>query len=70
MGDSQQKIGVPLLAVCLLLFAYWISGDVFITIVSTEISGFTLGLIGAFVGLVGVPLSWAGSTPSKAPESH
>jgi hypothetical protein len=59
-GDRQQRIGVPLVAVLLLAFGYWLSSDLSIFIFGHHLSGFALFLIGAFIGLVGVPLSWGG----------
>jgi hypothetical protein len=63
MGDRQQKIGVPLVAVLLLAFSYWLSNGVSIQIFGHHLSGFVLALIGAFIGLTGIPLSWAGPAP-------
>ena len=57
-GDKQQRVGVPLVAIALLAFAYWLSTGVSIQIVGHHLSGLALGLIGAFIGFVGVPLSW------------
>jgi hypothetical protein len=66
-GDKQQKVGVPLVAIALLGFAYWLSTGVSIQVMGHHLSGLALGLIGAFIGLVGVPLSWGGSTPNASP---
>jgi hypothetical protein len=57
-GDKQQRVGVPLVAIALLVFAYWLSTGVSIQIMGHQVSGLALGLIGALIGLVGVPLSW------------
>jgi hypothetical protein len=65
MGDRQQKIGVPLVALALLGFAYWLSSAVSIQIGGTQLSGLVVGLIGAFIGLFGVPLSWGGTPVSS-----
>jgi hypothetical protein len=61
-GDREQKIGVPLVAILLLAFAYWLSTGVSIQLFGYNLSGLELGLAGGFVGLVGVPLSWADSS--------
>lgn len=58
-GDAQQKLFVPVVALLLLAFAYWLSPGVSVNVASVHLSGFVLMLIGGFVGLVGVPLRWA-----------
>jgi hypothetical protein len=65
-GDRQQRIGVPLVAIMLLIFVYWLSTGVSIQVMGYHLSGLTLALIGGFVGLVGIPLSWGGSGPSNS----
>jgi len=65
-GDRQQRIGVPLVATLLLAFAYWLSTGVSVHIMGHHLSGLALALIGAFIGLVGVPVSWGGSAPSNS----
>lgn len=64
-GDNQQRIGVPVVAVLLLLFAYWLSTGVSLQLFGYRISGLAFGLISAFVG-TWVPLAW-GPTPSPNP---
>jgi len=65
-GDSEQKIGVPLVAILLLAFAYWLSTGVSIQIFGYNLNGLVLGIAGSFVGLVGIPLSWAASSTSAS----
>ena len=58
-GDGQQKIVGQVFSALLLALAYWLSNGVSIQLFGYHLSGVTIGLIGALVGLVGVPLSWA-----------
>lgn len=64
-GDSQQKIVIPVISVFLLALAYWLSNGVWIQLFGYHLNGMTIGLMGALVGLLGVPLSWA--DPPKSP---
>ena len=66
-GDRQERIGVPLVGILLLAFAYWLSTRVSILILGHHLSGLALALIGAFIGLIGVPLSWGGSASMNTP---
>ena len=58
-GDMAQKIGVPVIAVGILAFAYWLSKSVGVEVFGLYLSGFALWLISATFGLIGVPLEWA-----------
>jgi hypothetical protein len=60
-GDKQQRIGVPIVAILLLGFAYWLSLGVSVAIFGLHLSGLLCCLIGAAVGLLGVPLATAES---------
>jgi len=60
-GDKQQRIGVPIVAILLLGFAYWLSSGVSLEIFGHHVSGLVCCLIGAAVGLLGVPLAAAES---------
>ncbi len=64
-GDRQQRIGVPIVALLLLAFAYWLSTGVSVQVFGHNLSGLTLGIIGSVIGLIGIPLSWA-DTSSNA----
>ena len=64
-GDPQQKIGVPIVALLLLAFAYWLSSHVSVTAFGVQISGLTLLIISCIIGLLGVPLSWGGRVPRR-----
>jgi hypothetical protein len=57
-GDAQQKVGVPLIALALLAFAYWLSTGVSVQIGGYHLNGWAVGLIGVFVGLAS-STSWA-----------
>jgi len=62
LGDRQQKVAVPLVTLLLLAFAYWLSRSVSLQVFGYRLSGLVVVMIGAFVGLVGVPLSWGQRT--------
>jgi len=64
-GDAQQKIGVPVIALILLAFAFWLSTYVSVTAFGIEISGLVLMAIGGVIGLAGVPLAWGGQAPQR-----
>jgi len=51
-GDRAQKIGVPLVAILLLGFAYWLSSGFSVQIFGYQLSGLTWGIIGAVIGLI------------------
>ena len=53
-GDNQQKFGVPIIAVILLGFSYWLSTNVSLEFYGYHIDGFTVLAIGAAIGLLGV----------------
>jgi hypothetical protein len=61
-GDSQQKFGVPLVAVLLLGFSYWLSTSVSLHLLGLDVSGLTLVIISGVIGLIGVPTSWGSSS--------
>jgi hypothetical protein len=51
-GDRAQKIGVPIVAVLLLTFAYWLSGGFSARLFGVGLSGEAWAIIGALVGFV------------------
>jgi hypothetical protein len=51
-GDSAQKIGVPIVAVLLLAFAYWLSGGFAAQLFGVALSGEAWAIIGGLVGFV------------------
>jgi hypothetical protein len=59
-GDKQQKIGVPIVGLLLLAFAYWLSTYVSVKVFGVRVSGLILLIISGVIGLIGVPLSWGG----------
>lgn len=65
MGDSQQKIIVPIIGFVLLALAYWLSTNINIHLLGFTLSGFGLAIISGLIGLVGVPTSWGGSSSPK-----
>jgi hypothetical protein len=64
-GDRGQKIGVPIVALMLLAFAYWLSTYVSVTAFAVHISGLTLLIISCVIGLIGVPLAWGGQVANR-----
>jgi hypothetical protein len=53
-GDNQQKFGIPIIAVILLGFAYWLSTNVSLGLYGYNVDGFILLAISATIGLLGV----------------
>ncbi len=51
-GDRAQKIGVPIVAMLLLTFAYWLSGGFSAQLFGVALSGEAWAIIGGLVGLV------------------
>jgi hypothetical protein len=64
-GDRQQRIGVPVVAALLLAFAYWLSTGVEVLVFGHIISGLTLFLISAVLGLT-VPLAMGGAAVRRS----
>jgi hypothetical protein len=64
-GDNQQKVGVPLVGLLMLAFAYWLSTYVSVTVFGLRISGLILMIISSIIGLIGVPLAWGGSVSGR-----
>ena len=65
-GDRQQKIGVPVIGVMLLAFAYWLSTGISVRLFGLNLSGLSFVVIGSLIGLVGVPIAWGASGSSKS----
>ena len=59
-GDSQQKVGVPIVGLILLGLGYWLSRDVSLQLFGYHVSGLTLVIIGALVGFIAIPTAWGG----------
>jgi hypothetical protein len=59
-GDKHQKIGVPIVGLLLLAFAYWLSTYVSVHVFGVQVSGLILVIISGVIGLIGVPLAWGG----------
>lgn len=59
-GDRQQKIGVPIIVLALLAFAYWLSIGVTIQAFDYNVSGLALLIISAGLGLISAPAALAG----------
>jgi hypothetical protein len=51
-GDKAQKIGVPLLAVLFLAFAYWLFSGFSVQLLGYHLSGLTWGIIGVVIGII------------------
>jgi hypothetical protein len=60
-GNDQQRFGVPIVAVILLAFAYWLSTNVLLKLYGYDTDGFTLLAISAVIGLLGVITSRRGA---------
>jgi hypothetical protein len=65
LGDRAQKIGVPIVAVLLLTFAYWLSGGFSVQLFGVALSGEAWAIIGGLVGLVCVPADWGWDKEGK-----
>jgi hypothetical protein len=65
LGDRAQKIGVPIVAVLLLTFAYWLSGGFSVHLFGVALSGEAWAIIGGLVGLVCVPADWGWDKQGK-----
>lgn len=64
-GDKQQRIGVPLVALLPLAFAYWLSGGVELHAFGYPVSGLALLIVSCLLGLT-VPLRWGGPVPGNS----
>jgi len=62
-GDKQQSIGVPIVALIPLGFAYWLSRGIALQVFGYHLSGLALLLLSAIIGLA-TPL-WMGGSPEK-----
>jgi tetratricopeptide (TPR) repeat protein len=50
-GDKAQRVGVPIIALVLFAFAYWLSNGFSVQLFGYNLSGLTWGAIGALIGI-------------------
>ncbi len=68
-GDRAQKIAVPLVALLLFAFAYWLSPGFYVQLWGHRLSGLTWGLIGVLVEIVFCDRNMASRQAKAQPQS-